>query len=137
MPPLNTPQQAQQKEIQEPNYDNAIVKEIERKFGQYVFAERKGDISHLRFEEKETTHDNGAKYVGEWNVQTGLREGRGTQVWMDGSKYEGSWVAGKANGKGRLIHADGDVYEGDWVDDKAQGYGVYTHMDGTQYRGYW
>ena len=114
MMPGLTPQQAQQRMNQEPNYENETVREIERKIGHYVFPERTGDTSNLRFDEKETTHDNGAKYVGEWNVHTGLREGRGTQVWMDGSKYEGTWVSGKANGKGRLIHADGDVYEGDW-----------------------
>ena len=112
------------------------MREIERKIGPFTFPDRQGvDTSHLRFDEKETTHENGAKYTGEWNMQAGLREGRGIQVWVDGSKYQGMWYAGKANGKGRLIHADGDVYEGDWMDDKAHGYGVYTHLDGAQYSG--
>jgi hypothetical protein len=61
------------------------------------------------------------------------RDGRGKQIWPDGSLYEGFWRNDKANGKGRLIHSDGDVYEGDWVNDKAEGFGVYTHMDGAQY----
>ena len=39
-----------------------------------------------------------------------MREGEGTQIWQDGSIYEGMWYSDKANGKGRLIHADGDVY---------------------------
>lgn len=65
------------------------------------------------------------------------REGKGIQVWPDGSRYEGYWRMNKANGKGRLIHADGDVYEGDWVDDKAHGKGVYRHLDGARYDGDW
>ena len=52
-------------------------------------------------------------------VDQDIREGRGIQIWLDGSRYEGYWKNNKANGKGRLIHADGDVYEGDWKDDKA------------------
>ena len=36
-----------------------------------------------------------------------MREGKGTQIWRDGSKYEGYWGNDMANGAGRLIHADG------------------------------
>ena len=84
---------------------------------------------------------NGAVYTGEWyfiisitiyrNPEENIREGRGKQIWPDGSLYEGFWRNDKANGKGRLIHSDGDVYEGDWVNDKAEGFGIYTHMDGA------
>ena len=81
--------------------------------------------------------DNDARYLGEWDVNTSLRHGKGTQVWHDGSMYEGQWKHDKANGNGRLIHADGDVYEGDWLDDKAHGEGVYTHTDGAKYVGDW
>lgn len=41
-----------------------------------------------------------------------MRDGFGTQVWPDGSRYEGYWANDKANGQGKLVHADGDVYEG-------------------------
>lgn len=40
----------------------------------------------------------------------GQREGNGTQIWADGSKYIGQWKNNQANGKGILYHADGDVY---------------------------
>ena len=66
-----------------------------------------------------------------------IREGKGRQIWPDGSMYEGWWRDNKANGKGRLIHADGDVYDGHWVDDKAHGFGVYCHLDGAKYEGQW
>jgi hypothetical protein len=69
--------------------------------------------------------ENGARYKGQWNKTTNQREGRGVQIWPDGSIYEGHWALDKANGRGRLIHADGDVYEGGWNEDKAEGYGIY------------
>lgn len=78
-----------------------------------------------------TTLENGARYEGEWNEATNMRDGRGVQTWVDGSLYEGFWKNDKANGQGRLIHADGDVYEGEWRDDKAHGYGKYMHTDGA------
>ena len=45
-------------------------------------------------------------------VNTKIRQGKGRQIWPDGSMYEGWWMDNKANGAGRLIHADGDVYDG-------------------------
>jgi len=82
--------------------------------------------------------ESGAQYTGEWlTKQPNVRQGRGTQVWPDGSMYEGYWVDSKATGRGRLIHADGDVYEGNWKDDKADGYGIYSHLDGAEYKGHW
>ena len=74
---------------------------------------------------------NGAIYVGQWNSDNNDREGKGRQVWPDGSTYEGYWLSDKANGCGRLIHSDGDVYHGGWLNDKADGHGNYTHMDGA------
>ena len=81
--------------------------------------------------------ENSARYEGEWLIGTQIRQGRGIQVWPDGSMYEGYWMDNKANGKGRLIHADGDVYDGSWKDDKAHGYGIYSHLDGARYMGNW
>ena len=79
--------------------------------------------------------ENGAKYEGQWDVNTNKPHGQGSQEWPDGSVYEGCWDQGKVNGRGRLIHADGDVYLGDWVDGKAHGFGEYTHSDGAIYTG--
>lgn len=76
--------------------------------------------------------DNGAQYEGEYIKSTSIREGKGKQIWADGSIYEGFWKNSKANGRGRLVHADGDIYEGDWNDDKADGYGIYRHLDGAR-----
>ena len=56
--------------------------------------------------------DNGTKYEGEWLKNTHIRDGRGIQIWAEGSRYDGNWKDNKAFGMGRLIHADGDIYEG-------------------------
>ena len=82
-------------------------------------------------------YENKAIFYGEWSNINNERYGRGIQIWMDGSKYEGYWKNDKASVRGKLIHADGDIYDGEWVDDKAEGYGVYSHMDGAKYEGYW
>jgi hypothetical protein len=41
-----------------------------------------------------------------------MREGKGSQNWVDGSKYVGDWKFNRVNGVGILYHADGDIYEG-------------------------
>jgi len=65
-------------------------------------------------------------YQGEWLTLEGqdLRDGRGVQIWANGSRYDGFWKEGMAHGRGRLVHADGDVYIGDWKHDKTHGYGI-------------
>ena len=45
--------------------------------------------------------DSKAFYAGEWTRGTNLRHGRGTQVWPDGSMYQGWWKHDKSHGKGR------------------------------------
>lgn len=84
-----------------------------------------------------TEYENKAIYYGERSNDKNLRHGRGIQIWIDGSMYEGYWKNDKANVMGKLTHADGDTYEGQWLDDKAHGIGVYTHTDGAKYEGDW
>ena len=76
-------------------------------------------------------------YLGEWDFQKNKKHGRGIQYWLEGSKYYGYWVGGKANKKGKLIHSDGDIYEGEWLNDQPNGKGKYIHLDGTIYEGDW
>jgi hypothetical protein len=82
-------------------------------------------------------YDNKSIYFGEWNLSTDQKHGRGIQLWMDGSRYEGYWKNDRANIKGILYHADGDIYDGEWLNDKASGFGIYKHSDGAKYEGYW
>jgi hypothetical protein len=36
----------------------------------------------------------GIHYEGEWILGTNIREGRGVQLWPDGSRYEGNFKGG-------------------------------------------
>ena len=72
----------------------------------------------------------GIEYKGEWN-HDGKKDGRGVQVWPDGSIYEGYWKNGMMQGRGRLITPDGHIHDGNWLEDKAHGYGRFTHADGA------
>ena len=114
-----------------PPYGNEFTKKTEEKLGPFQYEDAKNieDNTHV-IKRGPYELDNGAVYEGQWTKE-GLREGRGLQVWKDGSKYEGYWRDDMANGYGRLIHSDGDVYEGEWVNDKAHGRGKYIHMDGA------
>lgn len=129
-------QQAEADNQQDNNYDNPQVKELEDKLGRFEYAQAPKENQQLEFRGMKTL-ENGAKYQGEWIKGTNIRQGKGIQIWSDGSKYEGWWKDNKANGRGRLIHADGDVFEGEWKDDKAHGFGVYSHLDGAKYEGEW
>ena len=129
----------QAKELKEmPDYSNELTRITEARLGVFNFNAYEEPKYSGPLEEKGPMElDNGAVYKGQWNKETRMREGKGTQIWRDGAKYSGYWKADKAHGKGRLIHPDGDVYEGDWVDDKAQGTGIYEHMNGAKYIGGW
>ena len=43
-----------------------------------------------------------------------IKHGKGTQIWLDGAKYEGDWRDGMAEGQGNFHHANGDVYTGEF-----------------------
>jgi hypothetical protein len=119
-----------------PNYENQDVQVIRQQLGDFDFGDEETPHGQREWKQ-ETLLENGAKYEGEWLLGNEVRQGKGKQIWPDGSLYEGWWVDNKANGKGRLIHADGDIYDGYWQDDKAHGFGVYSHLDGARYEGYW
>lgn len=127
--------------LQPPYYDCPEVMRIREENGafNYEIGPYADDYADGQHREKRglTNIDNDARYQGEWIVGSDVRDGRGFQIWPDGSLYEGYWRNNKANGRGRLIHADGDVYEGEWKDDKADGLGVYSHADGARYEGNW
>ena len=133
----DTTQRQSRKEVDViPDYSNSATRETEQKLGSFRFDKLSAEESRNLIEKPPFELDNGAIYIGQWN-KTSQREGRGIQLWPDGSKYTGYWRNDMANGRGRLIHADGDVYEGDWLDDKADGNGTYIHVDGSQYTGQW
>ena len=59
-----------------------------------------------------------------------MRDGKGVQIWPDGSRYEGSWKDDKANGYGRYIQLSTEIiYQGYWKEDKKHGKGVELHKN--------
>jgi len=119
-----------------PDYSNEATRATEKQVGAFEWDEDESQYGADLIDRGPFELDNGAIYKGSWS-KDGLRQGRGVQIWHDGSKYEGYWSNDMANGRGRLIHADGDIYEGEWFNDKAHGRGTYIHIDGAKYTGEW
>ena len=70
-------------------------------------------------------------YYGECNPDNYQRKGFGTQVFRNGSLYEGHWQNNLANGHGRIICPNGEFYEGNFANDKISGKGKYHYNDGS------
>ena len=73
-----------------PDHSNAATRETEDRLGAFIydrpeFVNDSESVVRPPFE-----LDNGAVYKGQWTKE-GLREGKGIQLWKDGSKYEGYW----------------------------------------------
>ena len=49
-------------------------------------------------------------YEGEW--LNDKKDGKGVQLYGDGSRYDGFWKDGEYHGHGRLISITGDIYIG-------------------------
>jgi len=78
------------------------------------------------------------QYLGEW--KDNLYDGKGTLEADDGTRYVGSWKAGRRCGVGTLwIRKEGKLvkqYAGQWKDDYQEGRGVQT-LGGVTYNGEW
>ena len=76
--------------LEMPDYSNSFTRNTQERLGAFVYdkpeSPREKDVVTRGFYEL----DNGAVYHGQW-TKNGLREGKGIQVWKDGSKYEGYW----------------------------------------------
>jgi hypothetical protein len=81
--------------------------------------------------------EEGNVYIGEWDVDTGERTGRGKILFKNGSLFEGTFHKNKVNGHGRLIKEDGEMYTGDWKNDMYHGEGTLTCTNGSNYKGNW
>lgn len=119
-----------------PSWSNAAIKAAESKAGEFQYPTNYLATDLKVIDLPPTELSNNAVYFGQWS-EDGMREGRGVQIWRDGSKYEGYWSNDKAQGPGRLIHQDGSMYEGFWQNDHAHGLGKYSHLDGACYEGEW
>ena len=64
------------------------------------------------------------------------KEGVGTYIFANGTRYDGELKNDKINGRGICHYADGEVYEGEWLDGKWHGKGKRSLQDGTVQDGY-
>ena len=71
-----------------PDYATMTTKEMEVRLGRFIYHPSNSENVALRKGALEL--DNGCIYSGQWNSDC-EREGRGVQIWRDGSKYEGAW----------------------------------------------
>lgn len=75
-----------------------------------------------------------ARYEGEY--VNGVKEGKGTFWYPDGSKYEGEWKSGIRNGMGKYTYPNGDWYDGSWKSNLKDGNGIYYHsQNDVKYKG--
>ena len=59
-----------------------------------------------------TWSDGSHKYEGQFNKESGLREGLGKETWENGNVYEGFYANDMRHGQGKMTGADGRCYEG-------------------------
>ena len=71
------------------------------------------------------TSEAGEMYQGEWIEGEDIKEGRGVQIFQNGSRYDGFWINNLANGRGRLVYDNGDYYIGNWKIGENDGFGIY------------
>jgi hypothetical protein len=63
--------------------------------------------------------------------------GRGTIAYVDGSRYEGRFSAGKPNGAGTFYYPNGERYNGEFRNGVPHGKGVLYQTNGKMQEGYW
>lgn len=77
---------------------------------------------------------NGSKYTG--TFKAGKPHGKGIMYYANGNKYLGKWQDGKRHGKGKLIIKNQGSYIGSFISDRVEGYGEFFYQTGDNYKGY-
>lgn len=83
-----------------------------------------------------TWWSDGTKYDG--SQLAGLFNGTGKFVSPKGNTFDGEWKMGVfQTGKASVVWANGDRYDGEWKNGKADGQGAEVWADGRRYEGQW
>jgi len=89
-----------------------------KKGGKFVLRLIEGERKNGRVIGQVTiTYENGDVYIGKLNTN-GNRDGQGTYVWLDGTKFEGGYKDGKYHGQGTFTFSHGEIQKGLWKDGK-------------------
>ena len=90
---------------------------------------------NISFAQKiDATHLADGKYIGE--SRKGKKHGKGSFIWTNGSKYEGTWKADLMDGYGIYTSVSDNTYRGDWHHGQMHGNGIYSWANGIKYKGY-
>ena len=111
---------------------NPIISQKLKVLGSYIEFLDDPETSEIPYEGP-FKYLNGDIYLGQ--MKNGLREGLGTQIYYDGSRYDGIWRNDVPNIKGRIIYTNSDYYEGDWKNGQKHGTGKFNWADGSFYEG--
>jgi len=68
---------------------------------------------------------SGRVYEGEWIKK---RNGRGFEIFVNGSRYIGTFHDNHACGKGVYTWANGEIYDGEWKSGRKQGFGIWKGL---------
>lgn len=78
-------------------------------------------------------YPNRSKYEG--NFHNHMRHGAGTLTLSDGTKYESEWRMDERHGEGKEMCPDGTTFVGSYVKGMRHGQGVMTWPEGSKYSG--
>ena len=67
----------------------------------------------------------------------GVKQGQGTYLFADGSRYKGAWEENHPNGHGVASYSDGSCYDGLWQEGMKHGKGTLFEGDGSVKHGEW
>jgi hypothetical protein len=111
--------------------------------GEWVNQKRNGVGTHFTAQGlvKEGAWQND-KFIGETRAAKGCvegdcRDGAGTYVYKDNTRYEGNFMNSVAHGEGICYYSDGDMYVGEWRNHNFDGFGTMYINDGTVLKGNW
>lgn len=76
---------------------------------------------------------DGSYYLGSFD--DGQKEGEGVYFWADGSRYSGKWSKDEMSGEGCFEWADGRYFKGEFKSGVMHGHGTYVWQDGRSYEG--
>ncbi len=86
------------------------------------------------YQQVSEVYEDGTKYEGEKFL--GKRHGKGTYYYQEGYKYEGNWEEDQMSGFGILwINEDVKWYEGEWYDNVFHGRGILYNLNTEDLKG--
>jgi hypothetical protein len=96
-----------------------------------------GTMSFGKLSEDGGWHERKDDISTEVGNQQSLKNGHGSIIFDDGTKFEGDFKGLQFDGEGILTSPNGETYEGEFKSGKRCGKGTQKFSDGTKYVGNW